>query len=187
MPPDTRLSHDASNTMENSVDMLGFLWAEFVCVCVWERERGGGSESARVRLCVCVCVWVCVCACVRACVRNDYCLIGDNGKLQYLRFCLFEMYISVVFVIRCLYSAVSLTLIREQRFIRTIFYYCYYYYYLYLYTLRASVWTYFKWSTVALQNCEKWLKVLGVKWNKLAFLRHALSKEAFYIQIQSLF
>ena len=30
------------------------------------------------------------------------------------------MYVSVVFVIRCLYSAVSLTLIREQRFIRSI-------------------------------------------------------------------
>ena len=29
--------------------------------------------------------------------------------------CLFEMYVDVVFVIRCLYSAVSLTLVREQR------------------------------------------------------------------------
>ena len=28
------------------------------------------------------------------------------------------MYVSVVFVIRCLYSAVSLTLVREQRFIK---------------------------------------------------------------------
>ena len=50
-------------------------------------------------------------------------MTGDNGRLQYLRFCLFEMYVSVVFVIRCLYSAVSLTLVREQRFTRIIHYY----------------------------------------------------------------
>ena len=31
------------------------------------------------------------------------------------------MYINVVFVIRCLYSAVSLTLAKEQRFIRIIY------------------------------------------------------------------
>ena len=30
------------------------------------------------------------------------------------------MYVNVFFVIRCLYSAVSLTLVREQRFIRII-------------------------------------------------------------------
>ncbi len=30
------------------------------------------------------------------------------------------MYVNVVFVIRCLYSAVSLTLVKEQRFIRII-------------------------------------------------------------------
>ena len=36
------------------------------------------------------------------------------------------MYVNVVFVIRCLYSAVSLTLVKEQRFIRII-YYCNYY------------------------------------------------------------
>ena len=34
--------------------------------------------------------------------------------------CLFEIYVNVIFVIRCLYSAVSLTLVREQRFIRII-------------------------------------------------------------------
>ena len=52
-------------------------------------------------------------------------MIGDNGILQYLRFYLFEMYVSVVFVIRCLYSAVSLTLVREQRFIKiTDFFTC---------------------------------------------------------------
>ena len=39
------------------------------------------------------------------------------ARLQYLRFCLFEMYVSVVFVIRCLCSAVSLTLVRERCFI----------------------------------------------------------------------
>ena len=31
-----------------------------------------------------------------------------------------EMYVNVVFVIRCLYSAVSLTLVKEYRFIRII-------------------------------------------------------------------
>ena len=39
------------------------------------------------------------------------------ARLQYFRFCLVEMYVNVVFVIRCLYSAVSLTLVKEQRFI----------------------------------------------------------------------
>ena len=33
------------------------------------------------------------------------------------------MYVNVVFVIRRLYSAVSLTLVREQRFIIIIYYY----------------------------------------------------------------
>ena len=42
------------------------------------------------------------------------------ARLQYLRFCLFEMYVHVFFVIRCLYSAVSLTLVKEQHFIRII-------------------------------------------------------------------
>ena len=32
------------------------------------------------------------------------------------------MYVNVVFVIRYLYSAVSLTMVREQRFIRIIYY-----------------------------------------------------------------
>ena len=36
------------------------------------------------------------------------------------------MYVNVVFVIGCLYSAVSLTLVKEQRFIRIIYYYYYY-------------------------------------------------------------
>ena len=66
---------------------------------------------ARARACVCVCV------------TYSYCLIGDNGRLQYLRSCLFEIYVSVGFAIRCLYSAVSLTLVREQSFIRISYYY----------------------------------------------------------------
>ena len=32
-------------------------------------------------------------------------------------FCLFEMHVNVFFLIRCLYSGMSLTLVREQRFI----------------------------------------------------------------------
>ena len=54
---------------------------------------------------VCVFVYVCVLVCVRAYVRAgvvcvcvggmyiiiySYCLIGDNGRLQYLRFCLLK-------------------------------------------------------------------------------------------------
>ena len=50
------------------------------------------------------------------------------ARLHYLRFCLFEMSVNVVFVIRCLYSAVSLTLVKEQRFIRIIYDDDYYYY-----------------------------------------------------------
>ena len=40
------------------------------------------------------------------------------ARLQYFRLCLFEMYVNVVFVIRCLYSTVSLTLVKEQCFVR---------------------------------------------------------------------
>ena len=65
-----------------------------------------------------------MCVRTRLCVLHGYCLIGDNSSLQYLIFCLFEMCVNMVFVIRCLYSTVSLTLVREQRFIRII---CYYY------------------------------------------------------------
>ena len=49
-----------------------------------------------------------------------YLLFYYVTALQYLRFPLFEMYVNVVFVIRRLYSAVSLTLVREQRLIRII-------------------------------------------------------------------
>ena len=38
-----------------------------------------------------------------------------------------EIYVNVVFVIICLYSAVSLTLVKEYRFIRIIYYYYYYF------------------------------------------------------------
>ena len=75
------------------------------------------SPSLSLSLCACVCVCVCV----------ILLLIGDNGRLQYLRFYLFEMYVSVVFVINCLYNAVILTLVREQHFIRIIYDYYYYY------------------------------------------------------------
>ena len=39
------------------------------------------------------------------------------ARLQHLKFCLFEMYVNVVFVIICLCNAVSLILVKEQRFI----------------------------------------------------------------------
>ena len=38
---------------------------------------------------------------------------GPRYVSIYLRFCLFEMYVNMVFVIRSLYSAVILTLVRE--------------------------------------------------------------------------
>ena len=47
------------------------------------------------------------------------------ARLQYFRYCLFEMYVNVVFVIRCLYSAASFTLVKEQHFIRIIYHYYY--------------------------------------------------------------
>ena len=46
-------------------------------------------------------------------------------KVQYLRFCLYEMYVNVDFV-RCLYSAVSLTLVRVIE--NSALYKNYYYY-----------------------------------------------------------
>ena len=44
------------------------------------------------------------------------------ARLQHLRLCLYELYVNVVFFIRFLFSAVSLTLVKEQRFIRIIYY-----------------------------------------------------------------
>ena len=43
------------------------------------------------------------------------------------------MYVNVVFVIRCLYGAMNLILVKEQRLISIIYYYHYYYYYYYYY------------------------------------------------------
>ena len=48
-------------------------------------------------------------------------VLGVCDRLQYLRFCLLKcMLMCLFFVIRCLYSAVTLTLVREYRFIRII-------------------------------------------------------------------
>ena len=58
------------------------------------------------------------------CDIYSYCLIGNNGRLQHLRLCLLKCILTVVFVIRCLYRAVSLTLVREYRF-KGIIHYCY--------------------------------------------------------------
>ena len=85
-----------------------------VCVCVRTGVRALCCVCGVCALCVCVrcvcvreceCVRLCCCVCVRArarvrcvvcvCVWHGYCLIGDNGRLQYLRFCLFEMYVNV--------------------------------------------------------------------------------------------
>ena len=53
-----------------------------------------------------------VCECV--CVTCYYLImIGANGRLQYLRLCLFEMYVNVVFVTRFLSSTVSVILVGE--------------------------------------------------------------------------
>ena len=45
-------------------------------------------------------VWVGGCRWVGGgvCVKHGYCLTGNNGRLQYLRFCLCEMYVSVFFL-----------------------------------------------------------------------------------------
>ena len=81
-----------------------------------------------------MCVCVCVCVRVRVRVRVRYCysywLLFDMAIMVDYNFfkILFEMYVSVVFVIRCLYSALSLTLVREKRFIRIIYNYYYYWY-----------------------------------------------------------
>ena len=73
-----------------------------------------------------------MCVCVRVRVRYcySYWLLFDKAiMVDYTFFkILFEMYVSVVFVIRCLYSALSLTLVREKRFIRIIYNYYYYWY-----------------------------------------------------------
>ena len=50
-------------------------------------------------------------ACMSVCVVYT-CLLGDNGRLQYLRFCMSKCML-MLFFIGCLYSAVSLILVRE--------------------------------------------------------------------------
>ena len=65
---------------------------------------GRAETGVRISVIVCVCVVVCVCV---------YCSIADNGNLNYnIKELLAEMCVNVVFVIRCLYSAVSLTLVK---------------------------------------------------------------------------
>ena len=59
-----------------------------MCVCVF-------VVCVRARVCVCVCVCVCVsvsvCLCVCVYDIDIYsCLIGDNGRLHYLMFCLLK-------------------------------------------------------------------------------------------------
>ena len=57
-------------------------------------------------MCACQCVCVCVCVCV---VRQAIMVI----KATIIKVLFAEMYVNVIFVIRCLYSAVSLTLVKE--------------------------------------------------------------------------
>ena len=63
---------------------------------------------------------MCVCVCV--CVSLSLSL--SEWSTTVFKVLFVEMYVNVVFVIRCFYSAVSLILVREQRFIRIINYYC---------------------------------------------------------------
>ena len=74
-------------------------------VAVFEWTMGTGAH-AHVCVCLCVCVF---------CIYS-YCLLGDNSRLCSILKVLFAVMFkiktsaTVVFVIRCLYSAVSLTL-----------------------------------------------------------------------------
>ena len=52
-----------------------------------------------------MCTSHCVCVCVRS-----YCLIGDNGRLQYLKFHLLKC--MLICFLSYLFNAVSLTLVR---------------------------------------------------------------------------
>ena len=76
-------------------------------------------------MCVCVCVCVCVCSIISSLplfLLNE--LGGWGGGIHYFsasfmlndvtfKVLFAEMNVNVVFVIRCLYSAVSLTLVKE--------------------------------------------------------------------------
>ena len=68
-----------------------------------------------------------MCVYVHRCIHTySYCLLNNIFMVDTIPMVLFvEMYVHVDFVRSCLYSAVSLTQIREQCFIRII---CYNYY-----------------------------------------------------------
>ena len=57
--------------------------------------------------------------CVSVCNMVAVCQAIMVARLQYLSFCLFEMYVIVVFVIRCLCSAIQLL---GKHAIQTIFF-----------------------------------------------------------------
>ena len=91
-------------------------------------SRGGGWEDRLFvvvsidHLLIIVFEWVSRdwLVCVLCCVYISR-LLGDNGRLQYLRLFV-KMCVNAVFLTSCLYSTASLTLVREQRFIRMIYY-----------------------------------------------------------------
>ena len=61
-----------------------------VCVCVCACVRACACVSACVRAYVRACVRARVCVCVFVMCIYSYCLIGDDGRLQYLRFYLLK-------------------------------------------------------------------------------------------------
>ena len=65
------------------------------------------------------------------------------------------------FVMSCLYSAVSLTLVREQRFIRTIYYY-------YVFDLQGTKVTAINLSSVSLQNPFPLEAAVASTWDQLS-------------------
>ena len=86
--------------------LTGACMGVFLCVCV----------HACVCACVCVCVWVC-CMCIYIVI---VCKVIFLWSTTIFKVPFVEMYINMVFVVSCLYSAMSLTLVREQCFIRFI-------------------------------------------------------------------
>ena len=83
-----------------------------MCVCVSDIKAINNNNNY-----VCVCVCVCMCVCIYIC-KYSYCLLGDVFMVEYYtsRFCLLKctLYVNVVFVMSSLYSAVSLTQLREH-------------------------------------------------------------------------
>ena len=69
-----------------------------------------GRAETGVHMSMCVCVCVCVRACVCVCIVRQAIMV-IKATLSKVLFA--EMYVNVVFVIRCLYSAESLTLVKE--------------------------------------------------------------------------